>query len=793
MRLPSLVTPSGIAIPLERKLAEGGEGAVYTLRNDQTQVAKVYFKPPSKQTVQKLMAMVGLGNPKLLKVAAWPCGLLCEPGTYAVVGFLMPKVSDSQPIQHLYNPVQRLKCFPQAGWNFQVHAAANLAAAFDEVHAAGCLVGDVNQSNALVSSHKDTLAMVRLIDCDSFQVQSGRKQFLCEVGVVHYTPPELQKKSFRDNPRTENHDRFGLAVLIYQLLFAGRHPYMGLHSDEASFEQLIGAFRFSQGPAARTWGMEPPPHTPTFDDIPPELGNLFRKAFERGSDVNARPRPIEWKNALDRLGKEIETCKADADHRYWRGAKSCVWCRLALRGGPEYYFGVSGGTAAFTVDEAKLQEVQRRLAAAHFTEHAWDRERYLPKSRPSPLPLPPDIARLRADWEAALPGFQAKVDERSRAELREVQQAEAREKQQIARIKEEYQERQAELDEEFEAEREAVKEEKAGRAYVTICLIVAVGLGVVMLPMGLAHKAFALIGLLVIITFGIWLSVHIMMSPQATSRRRMARLRRLREQVRAEAEAEIEHAMQETKEAKRAARARTQEINSRNRRSVDALESAYRQRVQAEAAVRRRRYDEAEAAIRHLESTWVDKGRQYRKRHQDTIAAINTAVTECRGLKDLYQSEVSRLTAHAEVAARQRHMRLHLIADAEIQKIGDGRKQTLALHNIYTAADIDEAAIRNIKGFGDMLTRNLLAWRDEVHRQFTFDPLRAVAPAELQPITVRYRAAQQQFHNVANQGLTALDAIGPAYVGELQQLVPQLQEASVRWAQMKADLSILPE
>src|SRR5947209_2935353 len=142
----------------------------------------------------------------------------------------------------LYNPVQRLKCYPRAGWDFQVRAAWNLAAAFDEVHKAGGLVGDVNQSNAQVS----TRALVRLIDCDSFQIRANGKAYLCEVRVAHYIPPELQGKSLHGLIRTENHDAFGLAVLIYQLLFVGKHPFMGidLGSGDPPFEQLIAEFRF---------------------------------------------------------------------------------------------------------------------------------------------------------------------------------------------------------------------------------------------------------------------------------------------------------------------------------------------------------------------------------------------------------------------------------------------------------------------------------------------------------------------------------------------------------------------
>jgi DNA-binding helix-hairpin-helix protein with protein kinase domain len=384
-------------VPLERQLASGGEGAVFTLQGAPDRVAKLYHHPPTTQTVTKLQAMVRLGNPRLLKLAAWPLDLLYQARTRQVSGFLMPKVSDCQPIQQLYNPVQRLSSFPRAGWRFQVRAASNLAAAFDEVHKAGCLVGDVNQSNALVSPQ----ALVRLIDCDSFQVRVNGSNYLCEVGVAHYTPPELQGKNFRGVVRTTNHDRFGLAVLIYQLLFVGRHPYAGVYRGpgDPPFEQLIAEFRFAQGPAARAWQMDPPPHTPTLDDVPPEVAGLFRRAFERGSESGTRPQPADWLAALGRLEQEMFTCRADPGHTYWRGAVSCPWCRLAQRGGPEYYYGVGGAAAGtFVADEAKLQEIVRRLRAAAAHEFPYERSRFSPPCEPQPEPPP---AGLQQHWATA--------------------------------------------------------------------------------------------------------------------------------------------------------------------------------------------------------------------------------------------------------------------------------------------------------------------------------------------------------------------------------------------------------
>ena len=655
MTPPPLIGPDGHAIALGALIATGGEGAVYNLRDDPSRVAKIYHKPPSKQTADKLAAMTGLAGPKLLAVAAWPSGLLRDAKTRAAVGFVMPRVSDCEPVQQLYNPVQRLKNFPQANWSFQIRAAANLAAAFDEVHTNGCLVGDINQSNALVSRQ----ALARLIDCDSFQVRAGNKHYLCEVGVPLYTPPELQGKSFRGLTRTANHDRFGLAVLIYQLLFVGRHPYMGIYSGpgDPSFEQLITEYRFAQGPQASNWGMAPPPHTPTFADIPPAVAGLFRRAFERGGELGTRPRADEWITALAKLEAETVECAADPGHRYWRGAGKCVWCRLAERGGPEYYFGVAGGGSGFAVDEAKLEEVLRRLAATLPAAFRLDRDRFRPTKPPVPKPPPPNLTEHR--FNAMLVGGAA-----------------------------------------------------------VLCLVL-IPVGLVLWPIGFVASLGAAI-------FGAWVVWILKNSPlQREKKRRRSALR-------------------------------------------DAL-----------------------ADLRDVEADWRGRVADYTRDFDRAGKRVRDQVADCRALAGRYRDELKRLAGNAEVNAKLRHLRLHQLADAEIPKIGPGRVQTLAAHGIATAADVDAARIRAIKGFGDALTGNVVAWRDGVLRQFRFDRSRAVPATEQRVVTAQMRTEQQRMLAALDQQFTKLDALTPACRAALGRLEPQFRTAESAYAQAEADLNIL--
>ena len=350
------------------------------------QVVKIYHAPPDAEKVRKLRHMCQSITPALAKVTAWPSRVVSDPHSKRVVGFVMPR-ADGKQIWLLFQPLERDRVFPFAAWNFQVRAAANLAAAVDEVHAAGHVIGDFNLKNVLVARN----GLVRLIDCDSYQIRTPNRHYLCDIGMPDYTPPELKGHAPRGTGRTRNHDNFALAVLIYQLLFHGSHPYAGkyLGRNHLTLDDAIREYRFCQGPSARSWGMAPPPFAPTFDDIPGELGALFLRAFERGSQNDSRPTPSEWGDALKSFEPQIVECPQNPSHRRWRGQRSCVWCRIESQIRKPLYVGAGGGPAdTFEVDEGILQDILRRLSEIDTQSFDYDRDKYAPNRTPDPRPLP---------------------------------------------------------------------------------------------------------------------------------------------------------------------------------------------------------------------------------------------------------------------------------------------------------------------------------------------------------------------------------------------------------------------
>jgi len=329
---PILYDSAGRLVRLGRELGSGGEGAVFELPDRPNYVAKRYHTNPNPQQAAKLLAMVRRRSEQLEEVAAWPRDILRDSSDGSVVGFIMPRITDFKPIHELYGPKSRLAAFPHADWRFLVHAGTNVARAFAVVHQHGHVIGDVNHNNIVVSDK----GLIRLIDCDSFQVTSEGQQFLCPVGVSTHTPPELQGKNLSTIPRTTNHDAFGLAVVLFQLLCLGRHPFSGrfLGRGDLSLEQAIQQYRFAYSKDARSRLMERPPGSLPLAATSPPVADLFERAFSASSVRNGgRPTALEWVNALETLKKLLRECSRSRAHWYYRELPTCPWCEIEHRSG----------------------------------------------------------------------------------------------------------------------------------------------------------------------------------------------------------------------------------------------------------------------------------------------------------------------------------------------------------------------------------------------------------------------------------------------------------------------------
>jgi DNA-binding helix-hairpin-helix protein with protein kinase domain len=349
MTAPLLLDAYGRPVSVGARLGGGGEGNVYAL--SATEVAKIYAAEPSAQQVAKLEALLRVASEDVRAIAAWPQQILRERSG-RVTGFTMPRIERRFTVATAMNPGSRKAAFPQATWGWLVHVGRNLAVAVEALHAAGVVVGDVNDSNVLVGSD----AVVRLIDVDSFQVREGSRVYTCDVGMPIYQPPELYGRSFAGLERTPNHDRFGLAVLIFQLIFMGRHPWAGIWKNaDFAFDtgEVIVKLPFVFGRDAAAAGHRPPASTVRLDWLPNDTAKLFERAFAKG----AKPRPsgAEWASALAAFEGELAACGMSPLHRFVPSRGACPWCDLERHG---LFLFVAGGSAvagAILLDVATIQ------------------------------------------------------------------------------------------------------------------------------------------------------------------------------------------------------------------------------------------------------------------------------------------------------------------------------------------------------------------------------------------------------------------------------------------------------
>jgi DNA-binding helix-hairpin-helix protein with protein kinase domain len=245
--------------------------------------------------------------------------LLATVDGQQVVGFLMPRVTGMRPLLACYNPAIRRQEWPLFNYRYLLRTAHNLAAAVRALHARGYVIGDVNESNVLVTE----TALVTLVDTDSFQVREPHNGMVyrCPVGKPEFTPPELQGCAFAQVDRLPEHDLFGLAALIFQLLMEGTHPFAGVYQgpgDIPPYESRIASGHFPYSRRRRV-PYRPKPSAPPYDLLPPTLQALFRRCFETGHvQPLERPDAYTWQSALQAAEQTLVSCPTNEQHLYTR-------------------------------------------------------------------------------------------------------------------------------------------------------------------------------------------------------------------------------------------------------------------------------------------------------------------------------------------------------------------------------------------------------------------------------------------------------------------------------------------
>ncbi len=317
-----------------KSMGRGGEGEVFEITNDDRILAKVYHERLSPQKEEKLRRMVGLWSEQKEQYIAWPIDFCKDPAT-GKQAIIIKRLINCVPLHQIISPMDRKKLFPEKSYSFLIHIARNLAIALHKIHEQGLVVGDVNEGNILVNRQ----GLVFFIDCDSFQLKHGDQHFPCEVGVPRYTPPEiLNAGSFKNAARSFNTDNFSLAVLLFQILFLGKHPFagapvgngVGIDDEETAIRERQFAYSLRNNDKK----ICPPKGSLPITTLPKKIVLCFHESFE-GSEK--RPSAAEWAVNLDGLSKSLSTCQTLKTHAFPSHVHECPWCTLNDTLGINYF------------------------------------------------------------------------------------------------------------------------------------------------------------------------------------------------------------------------------------------------------------------------------------------------------------------------------------------------------------------------------------------------------------------------------------------------------------------------
>jgi DNA-binding helix-hairpin-helix protein with protein kinase domain len=331
-----IVLPSGETLKISRDpLGIGGEGKVYRVANEGQKgiIAKIYNRLPDRERQEKLKAMISIYNPALMDACAWPIATLVDTNSGEICGFTMNEVAESEPLHHFYSPSWRKQNQPNASWDNLLQLSANLSAVFSVVHDLGIVVGDVNPNSLRVRKN----GRVVLIDSDSFQLSHSGSLFKCRVGVPSFTPPELlsSNQSFDLIKRSINYDLFGLSLLIFHVLFMGRHPFAGVFNGpgDTPIESHIREFRYAYAVDHKQRGLLPPPLSISPKLVASsEVAEVFENDFTQIGAVKGRTSAKRWFEVISKQRQRLTRCKSNANHVYDSSVGNCIWCSLERKG-----------------------------------------------------------------------------------------------------------------------------------------------------------------------------------------------------------------------------------------------------------------------------------------------------------------------------------------------------------------------------------------------------------------------------------------------------------------------------
>lgn len=299
----------GVPKILGEYINEGGEGRIIALKEPYDHiVVKIYKK-------EKIIKLENLLKNKvsyqiLMKERfndtdiAWPqLEVYNEKGEW--IGYAMKKAR-GVPLSKLAHPNLQKKYFDDYNRADVIKVLLNIIKNVKILHGNDICLGDINLDNYLIEKEMNK---VYLIDTDSYQVKYNGNIYPCPVGKPEMTPLEHQDKPFTQITRDIESDLFSLAILFFQTLMRGRHPYDQIGGTNPVENLRSGIFPYGSGSNApgQDGSIPPGPWYLVWSHLSHKVKGMFIQCFKEGvKDKKNRPKLIEWEQAFNYYLNDIK-------------------------------------------------------------------------------------------------------------------------------------------------------------------------------------------------------------------------------------------------------------------------------------------------------------------------------------------------------------------------------------------------------------------------------------------------------------------------------------------------------
>ncbi len=325
-----IITEKGHVFTLKKKLGEGGQGRVFSLKeNVQGKVlAAKIFRTHNFQDRDRLcnrFAAVKRMDLSGIPLAR-PLELLAPPRT----GYIMELATGMASIHSLLTPHKELVAqwfLDTGGLQRRIRILMRLARTLAELHSRGIIYGDLSAQNVFVSESMEHQE-VFLIDLDNLRTQTSGHEYIFTPG---YGAPEVVNRQAGISSLS---DVYSFAVLAFQVLSLV-HPFLGdMVSDgepELEEEAFEGKLPWIEDESDLRNSCST--GVPRNMVLSPKMKRLFSQTFEGGRmDRKQRPGMNQW----------VETLEGA-----YRGLLQCPECRST------FFFNVHEVTCAFCGESHK--------------------------------------------------------------------------------------------------------------------------------------------------------------------------------------------------------------------------------------------------------------------------------------------------------------------------------------------------------------------------------------------------------------------------------------------------------